>query len=73
MANSVPLGVAVIGLGVGERHARRFHADRNCHVRLLCDLDFAKAEALAQELGAEVVPDFETIIKSLPLGGHGRS
>ncbi len=43
------LGVGVVGLGVGEQHARAFHAHPACEVRSLCDLDAGRARALAVE------------------------
>lgn len=46
-------GVAVVGLGVGEAHARAYAA-AGCDLRWLVDLDMARAEALAAELGAGV-------------------
>jgi predicted dehydrogenase len=45
------LRVAVAGLGVGAEHARAFAA-AGCEIAWLCDLDPARAEALAPELGA---------------------
>jgi len=46
------LGMAVIGLGVGEAHARALAADSRCQLRWLCDHDLPRAEALRDELGA---------------------
>jgi predicted dehydrogenase len=46
------LGVAVIGLGVGEQHARAYLAAEGCEVRWLYDLDASKAERLAATLKA---------------------
>jgi predicted dehydrogenase len=58
-APSLPLGVAVIGLGVGEQHARSFAASPAFSLRLLCDRDLAKAQRLAAELGVpKVCADF---------------
>ncbi len=45
----VPLGVGVIGLGVGEQHAHAFAAHSACHVTAVCDRDSAKLEALAPQ------------------------
>jgi predicted dehydrogenase len=42
---SAPLGVGVIGLGVGEQHARAFASHPDCRVAALCDLE---ADKLAQ-------------------------
>ena len=46
------LGVAVVGLGVGEHHARAYLAADCCEVRWLYDLDPSKAERLAATLRA---------------------
>lgn len=46
------LGVAVVGLGVGEQHARAYLAAEGCEVRWLYDLDPSKAERLAATLKA---------------------
>lgn len=45
------LNVAVIGLGVGEQHARAFAAGPHSTVTWLYDLDTAKADRLAADLG----------------------
>jgi predicted dehydrogenase len=47
-----PLGVGVVGLGVGEQHARAYAADRRCRLRWLFDNDAGKAKALARRLKA---------------------
>jgi predicted dehydrogenase len=57
-----PLNVAVIGLGVGEQHARRFHANPACRLRWVCDLDAQRSASLATELGSEAAPDFDAIV-----------
>ena len=46
------LGVAVVGLGVGEQHARGYLATGCCELRWLYDLDANKARSLAKTLGA---------------------
>jgi len=56
-APSNKLGVAVVGLGVGEQHARAYAITGHCRLRTLCDLDLARARKLAAELGAETVAD----------------
>jgi predicted dehydrogenase len=48
------LGVAVIGLGVGEQHARAFASLPTCRVVSVSDLNRAHAERLAADLSAEV-------------------
>lgn len=45
------LGVAVVGLGVGEQHARAFQACAGCRLRSLFDFDRHRSEHLAHELG----------------------
>lgn len=58
------LGVAVVGLGVGAQHARAYRATGRCDVRWLCDLDAAKADALASEVGAaQVTTRFEEVLE----------
>lgn len=44
------LGVGVIGLGVGEQHARAFAAHPDCQVVALCDRDPAKLHEVSQSL-----------------------
>jgi predicted dehydrogenase len=45
------LGVAVVGLGVGEAHAKAFAALPACEVRWLFDLDSARAHRVADAIG----------------------
>jgi predicted dehydrogenase len=49
------LGVAVIGLGVGEAHARAFASLPACRVVSVSDLNRAHAERLAADFSAEVI------------------
>ncbi len=59
------LGVAVVGLGVGARHARTFARHPSCKLRYLLDLDTEKAGALAEELaGCAVAKNYEEILES---------
>jgi predicted dehydrogenase len=44
------LGAAVIGLGVGEAHARAYAAIPRCEVRWVADLDAGRAARLAADL-----------------------
>ena len=46
------LGVGVIGLGVGEQHARAYLALPGCQLRWLCDLDPARTGQVIERLGA---------------------
>lgn len=59
------LGVAVIGLGIGEQHARSFAALPTCQIRLLYDLDTARAEKLAAEFPAcHVASNYNEVLTS---------
>jgi predicted dehydrogenase len=49
------LGVAVVGLGVGEAHARAYLETGRCDIVQLYDVDAARAERLAAELGVGAV------------------
>jgi predicted dehydrogenase len=56
------LGVAVVGLGVGEAHARAYLAS-GCDLRVLYDPDMERAQRLAAELGAgRVAPAYEDLL-----------
>jgi predicted dehydrogenase len=57
------LGVAVIGLGVGEKHLHAYHRDNRCHVRWVLDHNNDKANILANETGARVGSGFEAILQ----------
>src|SRR5688572_8658204 len=46
---SSPVGVGVIGLGVGEQHARAFAAHPDCRITALCDRNTSRLAALAQQ------------------------
>lgn len=52
-----PLGVAVIGLGVGEQHAHAFAAEPGCTVRWLVDTDKVKAASVAKRIGSGAIAD----------------
>lgn len=57
------IGVAVVGLGVGEQHARCYASFPGCRLRWLHDLDREKARALAGTLNADGVADtYEQIL-----------
>ena len=62
MSKERTLGVAVIGLGVGESHARAYHADPRCRLRWVVDHDPARAAALASKLQAGVGHSFEAVL-----------
>ena len=52
-----PIGVGVVGLGVGEQHARGFAADGRTRVTWLHDFDPGKAAALARDIGQGAAAD----------------
>jgi predicted dehydrogenase len=58
------LGVAVVGLGIGEQHACAYQALGRCQLRWFYDVEPGKAERLAEQLG-EGVPahSFEQILR----------
>lgn len=58
-----PLGVATVGLGVGEQHARAYLRTGRSDLRWLHDLDGARAERLAGELDVPVAFSFEQILQ----------
>jgi predicted dehydrogenase len=62
MITARPLGAAVVGLGVGEHHARAYAALPSCKVSALYDLDRGKAERLAAELSTRVAGDYSEIL-----------
>jgi predicted dehydrogenase len=55
-------GTAVVGLGVGEAHARAYAALPDCQLRWVADLDASRAERLAGELGCKATTNFETVL-----------
>ncbi|HEV3027358.1 MAG TPA: Gfo/Idh/MocA family oxidoreductase [Planctomycetota bacterium] len=58
-----PLAAAVVGLGVGEQHARAFLSSGASRLRWLFDLDSGKAQRMARELGADgVARSFQEIL-----------
>ena len=72
------IGVAVVGLGVGEHHARAYLATGCCDVRWLYDLEPSKAESLAATLGtgrvawryADILEDSEVHLVSIASFDH---
>lgn len=60
---STMLGVAVVGLGVGEQHARAFAAHPLCRLVALHDIDRRRAESLAAQFdGCTVANSFQEIL-----------
>ncbi len=65
MTDKRKLGVAVVGLGVGERHARAFGRHPDCQMRYLLDLDAAVAGSLAKDFnGCAVARNYQEIVAS---------
>ncbi len=57
------LGVGVVGLGVGEQHARAFAERRDCEVRWLFDLSEDQAELVRQRIGSgELARSYDQIL-----------
>lgn len=57
------IGVGVIGLGVGERHAHAFHRHPECEVRALCDHDAGRLDSVAGKFpGAHRYADAAALI-----------
>ncbi len=54
--------VAVVGLGVGEVHARAYAAADDAELRFLHDLDRQRADRLAAELGVTVADSYQEIL-----------
>lgn len=57
------LGVAVVGLGIGQHHAEAFAALPACRVMAVCDLDPARAREVAATLpGCAVETSFDAVL-----------
>jgi predicted dehydrogenase len=61
------IGAAVVGLGVGEQHARAIARHPEAELRWVYDLDRARAEALACELGTQVAADYDQLLADPPV------
>ena len=58
------LGVGVVGLGVGEQHARAYARDRRCRLRWLYDISAKQAKAVRKRVGAGgIAKSFEQILR----------
>lgn len=58
------LGAAVVGLGVGEQHARAYRTLAPCELRWLYDVEPGKAEGMAEKLGeGQPAHSFEQILR----------
>ncbi|MGI6083639.1 MAG: Gfo/Idh/MocA family protein [Limnochordia bacterium] len=60
---SKSVGYAVVGLGVGRAHARAAAKAKDCRLVAVCDIDRAKADAVAAELNCEAIYDFDELLK----------
>lgn len=60
------IGVAVVGLGVGEQHARAYLATGQCQLRWLYDLDYKKVQILIDEFGTGAVAESLEVILQDP-------
>jgi predicted dehydrogenase len=56
------LGVAVVGLGVGEQHARAYVETGRCTLRWVYDLERNKAEQSALRWGAKAADSLEQVL-----------
>lgn len=66
---SQPLGVGVIGLGVGEQHAHAFAKHPDCRLVAICDHDAAKLAAVAERLPpARQYADADALIDDPDIG-----
>lgn len=64
VSDPLRLGVAVVGLGVGEQHARAFQRHPACQLRSVYDLDPLHAHTVGQRLGGVPVADsFASILR----------
>jgi predicted dehydrogenase len=56
------IGVAVIGLGVGEQLARTFHVHDHCELLWVNDLDSTKSRRISRELETKEAENLEQIL-----------
>ena len=60
---TVPLEIAVVGLGVGEQHALTYAALDGCRVRWVYDLDLGRAGQVIARIGqGRVAASFEALV-----------
>lgn len=60
--------VAILGAGIGRQHLRGYMGVQNAQVTAICDLNAERAQALADEFGAQGVRIFTTIDDFLASG-----
>jgi len=56
------IGIGVVGLGVGEQHARTYASLRECDLRWVHDANGDRARSLAAQLGTRVAGTYEEIL-----------
>jgi len=57
------LGFAIVGCGfIGAQHAWAINEGQGGELRVTCDVDLSRAEALAAQYGAEATADFEAVL-----------
>jgi len=62
---SEKLGASIVGLGIGEQHARAFHSSSHSYLEWLYDLESTLHQTLIEELGEGfVASDYEMILNS---------
>lgn len=62
--NTRPLRVGILGSGqAGERNASGFAQSRDCTLTAVCDVDSAKARALAERFGADAFDNWEVMLE----------
>ena len=57
------LGAAVVGLGVGEAHARAFKLSPQCDLRCVADIDPDRARVVAASLGCEAAGSLAEVLR----------
>ncbi|MBB74360.1 MAG: hypothetical protein CMJ75_07590 [Planctomycetaceae bacterium] len=63
MRTQEKIGVAIVGLGIGEKHAHAYHKMDNCVIHWFYDLSYIKAKVVADELGqGRVAASFEEVL-----------
>jgi len=64
MANRKDIGVAIVGLGIGEQHAKAYLKTGQCILKWLYDCDAQKSRAVCDHLGnGSVAESFEKILE----------
>ena len=61
--NPANVGAAVVGLGRGRAHVSSYAQAENCDLIAVCDLDEAKAKAIAEQYGCDYYTDYKEMLK----------